>query len=203
MMTTPTPPAEPKKSAIAAIAIYCGSNVGLGDGYLQAARALGHALASHGLATVYGGTHKGLMGALADAALAAGGAVHGVISQRLYDKGHLHEGITRWEVVPTMKERKARMVDLADAFIALPGGIGTLEEFMEVWTLNQLGEIDKPAGLFNVDGYYEPLMAFIDTMIAQAFLPAAHRESIVVAGDPESLITGLRTFEKVTVPKWM
>ncbi|MEM6712195.1 MAG: TIGR00730 family Rossman fold protein [Pseudomonadota bacterium] len=185
------------------IAIYCGSNTGEGDQYLEAARALGKALAEAGLTTVYGGTHKGLMGALADAALTWGGEVHGVISQRLHDKGHLHTGITRSEILPTMKERKARMVELADAFIALPGGIGTLEEFMEVWTLNQLGEIDKPAGLFSVGGYYKPFMAFIDHMIAQRFLPAAHRSSIVVENNPAALIEGLRTFEKVTVPKWI
>ena len=188
---------------IRSIAIYCGSNTGQGDGYVEAARALGTALAQAGLVTVYGGTHKGLMGALADAALAAGGAVHGVISQRLHDKGHLHTGLTRHEILPTMKERKARMVELADAFIALPGGIGTLEEFMEVWTLNQLGEIDKPAGLFSVGGYYAPFMAFIDHMIAQRFLPPEHRASIVVAEEPSALIEGLRTFEKVSVPKWM
>ncbi|MEM6382678.1 MAG: TIGR00730 family Rossman fold protein [Pseudomonadota bacterium] len=185
------------------IVVYCGSNTGEGDKYLDAARGLGKALGEAGLVAVYGGTHKGLMGALADAALAAGGEVHGVISQRLHDKGHLHTGITRTEILPTMKERKARMVELADAFIALPGGIGTLEEFMEVWTLNQLGEIDKPAGLLSVDGYYEPFMAFIDHMIAQRFLPSAHRRSIVVEEEPADLIKGLQTFEKVTVPKWM
>ncbi|MEM1289189.1 MAG: TIGR00730 family Rossman fold protein [Pseudomonadota bacterium] len=191
------------QNPIRSIAIYCGSNVGEGDQYLKAASELGAALAKAGLITVYGGTHKGLMGALADAALSAGGEVHGVISQRLHDKGHMHTGITRSEILPTMKERKARMVELADAFIALPGGIGTLEEFMEVWTLNQLGEIDKPAGLFSVGGYYAPFMVFIDHMIAQKFLPPAHRESIVVADEPHALIQGLKSFEKVTVPKWM
>lgn len=188
---------------IQSIAVYCGSNTGLGDVYLEAATMLGQSLAQRGLTLVYGGTHKGLMGAVADAALAAGGQVHGVISQRLADKGHVHEGLTTLETLPTMKERKARMIDLADAMIALPGGIGTLEEFMEVWTLNQLGEIDKPAGLFSVNGYYDPFMSFIDHIIEQRFLPDAHRTSIVVEQSAEALIDGLQNFEKTTVSKWM
>lgn len=185
------------------IAVYCGSNTGLGDTYLDAAAALGQAIAQRGITLVYGGTHKGLMGALADAALAHGGQVHGVLTQRLADKGHTHENLSKLEILPTMKERKARMIDLADAMIALPGGIGTLEEFMEVWTLNQLGEIDKPGGLFSVNGYYDPFMGFIDHMIEQRFLPAAHRTSIVVEHDAKALIEGLQSFEKTTVPKWM
>ena len=186
-----------------AIAVYCGSNTGQGDVYLQAAADLGRHLARSGIDIVYGATHKGLMGALADAALAEGGIVHGVITERLRDKGHLHERISVQEILPTMKERKHRMMVLADAFIALPGGIGTLEEFMEVWTLNQLGEFDKPAGLFNVEGYYEPFMGFIDHMISQSFLPSAHRNSIIVASDPAKLLDGLVNFRKVDVPKWM
>jgi uncharacterized protein (TIGR00730 family) len=131
--------------AIKTIAVYCGSNTGQGDVYLRAADALGRHLAKSGIGIVYGGTHKGLMGALADAAIAEGGMVHGVITERLRDKGHLHERLSRHEILPTMKERKHRMMELADAFIALPGGIGTLEEFMEVWTLNQLGELPEIA----------------------------------------------------------
>lgn len=185
------------------IAVYCGSNTGQGDVYLRAADELGRHLAKSGIEVVYGGTHKGLMGALADGALAEGGVVHGVITERLRDKGHLHERLSRQEILPTMKERKHRMMELADAFIALPGGIGTLEEFMEVWTLNQLGEFEKPAGLFNVEGYYEPFMGFIDHMISQSFLPAAHRNSIVLASDPVNLLDGLVNFRKIDVPKWL
>ena len=188
---------------IRSIAVYCGSNIGLGNQYLEAAVDLGRYLADKGIRVVYGGTHKGLMGALADAALQDGGEVYGVISQRLHDKGHLHQGLTGHEILQTMKERKHRMIDLADAFIALPGGIGTLEEFMEVWTLNQLGELDKPAGLFSVGGYYQPFMAFIDHMIAQSFLPAAHRGSIVVEDQAATLVRGLLRFQKVDVPKWL
>lgn len=189
--------------AIRTLAIFCGSNVGRGNVYTDAARRLGEAIAAQGLGIVYGGTHKGLMGILADSVLAGGGEAHGVITRRLHDKGHAHTGLTRSEIVATMRERKARMAECADAFIALPGGIGTLEEFMEAWTLNQLGEIDKPAGLYNVAGFYDPLMALVDHMIDESFLPAAHRDSIVVDADPDTLITGLREFEKVTVPKWL
>ena len=102
-----------------------------------------------------------------------------------------------------MGARKARMIEMADAFIALPGGIGTLEEFMEVWTLNQLGELGKPAGLYDIDGYFQPFMAFIDHMIAESFLPAAHRGSIVVESSAEALIDALAAHEHVTVPKWL
>ncbi|WP_421724420.1 TIGR00730 family Rossman fold protein [Bauldia sp.] len=188
---------------IQSIAVYCGSNTGKGSAFLDGARDLGSLLGRSGIRLVYGGTHKGLMGALADAALTEGGQVHGVITQRLAGKGHLHDGLSGHEVLPTMKERKHRMTELADAFIALPGGIGTLEEFMEVWTLNQLGEFEKPAGLLDIDGYYQPFMAFIDHMIENGFLPAAHRQSIVVDSNPAVLVEGLKRFERVDVPKWM
>lgn len=188
---------------IRSIAVFCGSNTGLGETYTEAARALGHVIGSRGLTLVYGGTNKGLMGLLADAARAAGGKAHGVITQRLADRGHLHPDLDGSEIVGSMRARKARMADLADAFIALPGGIGTLEEFMEIWTLNQLGEIEKPAGLLDVAGYYQPFLAFIDHMIGQRFLPPEHRNGIVVEARPDLLIEGLMNFRKVTVPKWM
>jgi uncharacterized protein (TIGR00730 family) len=185
------------------VAVFCGSNVGTGPVYADGAAALGREIARRGLTLVYGGTHKGLMGVLADACLGAGGLVHGVITTRLHGRGHLHEGLTRHEIAPSMRARKERMADLADAFVALPGGIGTLEEFMEVWTLNQLGETDKPAGLLDIDGFYQPFMAFIDSMIARGFLPQAHRASIVVTPDPTALIDGLMTLPPITTPKWM
>jgi len=186
-----------------AIALFCGSNTGQGETYREGAARLGAEIGRRGLTLVYGGTHKGLMGIVADAVLAQGGAVHGVITRRLADLGHLHEGLTRHEIVDGMRARKERMAELADGFIAMPGGIGTLEEFMEAWTLNQLGEFDKPAGLFDIEGYYQPFMGFIDHMIAQGFLPAAHRQGIVVESDPARLIDGLTAFERVTVPKWL
>ena len=188
---------------IRSIAVFCGSNTGAGTTYTEAAQALGTAMGRAGITLVYGGTHKGLMGVLADAVLAAGGEAHGIITERLAGLGHLHPSLTRHEVVGTMRARKLRMAEEAEAFIALPGGIGTLEEFMEIWTLNQLGEIDKPAGLFDVAGYYQPFMGFIDHMIAEKFLPAAHRGSIVVEPEAQRLLDGLSSYERVNVPKWM
>ncbi|EIZ77883.1 hypothetical protein WSK_3554 [Novosphingobium sp. Rr 2-17] len=185
------------------VAVFCGSNAGLGDIYEKAAADLGATLARRGIGIVYGGTHKGLMGILADSALAGGGKVHGVINQRLFDKGHLHPKLSMHEVVESMRVRKERMLSIADACIALPGGIGTLEEFMEAWTLNQLGEIDKPVGLYNVGGFHEPFMAFIDRMIEQKFLPPEHRKGVVVEGEPDALIDALVSFEKPVVPKWL
>jgi uncharacterized protein (TIGR00730 family) len=185
------------------IAVYCGSNFGDGEAYRNAAAALGRVLAEQSIELVYGGTHKGLMGVLADAAIKSGGRARGVITQRLYEKGHLHPDLHEHEIVATMRERKGRMIDVADAFIALPGGIGTLEEFMEVWTLNQLGEIEKPLGLFNVENYYQPFTTFIDHMISTRFLPEAHRHSIVVAADANALVDGLRNLPPMTTPKWM
>jgi len=188
---------------VRAIAIFCGSNVGDSDMFAAAAAALGRALAGRGITLVYGGTHKGLMGVLADAALAEGGTVHGVITERLHGRGHLHDRLSVHEIVAGMRVRKERMLELADACIALPGGLGTVEEFMEAWTLNQLGDIDKPVGLFNVDGYYDPFMAFVDGMIARRFLPAAHRASVVVEADADALIDGLVRQPPITVPKWL
>ena len=189
--------------SIKAIAVFCGSNFGASDAFSQGAAQLGAALAAAGITLVYGGTTKGLMGVVADAALAHGGAVHGVITERLHAKGHSHAGLTRHEISPTLRARKERMAELADAFIALPGGIGTIEEFMEVWTMNQLGEVDKPAGLLDTEGFYAPFLAFIDHMVTAKFLPAAHRHSIVVDADPSALLGKLAAYERVDAPKWL
>jgi uncharacterized protein (TIGR00730 family) len=199
-MTIP-PTFQPR--TLRAIAVFCGSNAGGSPAFAEGAAALGRALAERGVTLVYGGTHKGLMGVLADAVLAAGGTAHGVITERLHGRGHLHEGLSVHEIVAGMRLRKERMLDLADACIALPGGLGTVEEFMEAWTLNQLGDVDKPVGLLNVEGYYDPLMAFVDGMIANRFLPDAHRASVVVEADAGALIDGLAMQPPITVPKWM
>lgn len=188
---------------LAAIAVFCGSNAGENKLYAQGAAHLGASFAANNIKLIYGGTHKGLMGALADALIEGEGNARGIITQRLYDKGHLHAGLQEHEVVSTMRERKGRMDHLADAFIALPGGIGTLEEFMEVWTLNQLGEIRKPLGLFNVNGFYDPFIAFIEHMIVERFLPSEHRHSIVVESDPQLLLKGLQQYQPTDVPKWL
>ncbi len=188
---------------IKSIAVFCGSNFGASEDFALGAAALGTAIAEAGLTLVYGGTTKGLMGVVADAALAAGGEVHGVITERLHLRGHSHGGLTRHDITATLQLRKQRMADLADAFIGLPGGIGTVEEFMVVWTMNQLGEIDKPLGLLDTAGFYQPLLSFIDHMVATKFLPAAHRHSICVDQDPRALIGQLRSFVRVDVPKWL
>ena len=189
--------------ALRRIGVYCGSNFGAGEAFRAAAAGLGAELARRQIALVYGGTHKGLMGVLADAVLAAGGTAHGVITERLAGKGQLHPRLTSHEISPDMRSRKARMLELADALIALPGGIGTVEEFMEAWTLNQLGDIDKPVGLLDVEGYYRAFRAFIDTMVTQGFLPGAHRDGILVRDAPAALIDALAAHEPVTVSKWM
>ncbi|MGC1664084.1 MAG: TIGR00730 family Rossman fold protein, partial [Bradyrhizobium sp.] len=146
--------------SITSIAVFCGSNFGNSDAYAEGARWLGQALAAAGITLVYGGTTKGLMGVVADALIAAGGTTHGVITEKLHQRGHTHPDLHRSEIVPTLRNRKQRMAELADAFIAMPGGIGTVEEMMEVWSMNQLSEIDKPVGLLNVAGFYQPFLAF-------------------------------------------
>jgi uncharacterized protein (TIGR00730 family) len=188
---------------IKTVAVFCGSNLGNSGVYADGARNLGTALARADIALVYGGTTKGLMGILADAALDAGGTVHGIITDRLHQRGHSHAGLTRHEIVATLRTRKERMADLADAFIAMPGGIGTVEELMEVWTMNQLSEIDKPVGLLDIAGFFAPFLCFIDHMVETRFLPSAHRRSICVDAEPPSLIEKLRAFERNSVPKWL
>jgi uncharacterized protein (TIGR00730 family) len=188
---------------IGAVAVFCGSNFGATEEFAEGARALGRALGNARITVVYGGTTKGLLGVVADAALAAGGNVHGVVTDSLHQRGQSHAGLNRNEIVSTLRNRKARMVDLADAFIALPGGIGTIEELMEVWSMNQLSEIDKPVGLLNSAGFFASFLEFIDHMVNTKFLPPAHRGSISVDADPSALIDKLRSYARVDVPKWL
>ncbi|MGO4132956.1 TIGR00730 family Rossman fold protein [Rhizobium brockwellii] len=188
---------------IKSVAVFCGSNFGASEVFADGARALGRALGEAGITIVYGGTVKGLMGVVADAALAAGGSVHGVITESLHQRGQSHAGLTRHEIVETLRSRKERMVALSDAFIALPGGIGTIEELMEVWTMNQLSEIDKAVGLLNSAGFFDAFLGFIDHMVETKFLPAAHRHSISVDTDASVLIDKLRSYARVEVPKWL
>ena len=188
---------------IRTVAIYCGSNNGRVENYKQFATKLGKVLATRKINLVYGGTNKGLMGVLANSAIEKGAHVTGVITERLKAKNQVHPNLSMIETYPTMQSRKTRMIELADACIMMPGGIGTLEEFMEVWTLNQLGETSKPLGILNINNYFENLIAFIEHMIAERFLPSAHRNGIVVNSDPEELINLLVKFSPVTVEKWL
>ena len=194
---------KPVKRELRSIAVFCGSNFGDSDIFSSAAAKLGEEIAHRGIRLVYGGTNKGLMGVLADSALKHGGHVHGVITRRLSEKGHLHPSLSLSEILDSMKERKARMLALADASIALPGGIGTLEEFMETWTLNQLQEVDKPTGLLNVDGFYDPLLHLIDRMVERKFLPVAHRDELATHTDPGALIDMLANQRSISTPKWL
>jgi uncharacterized protein (TIGR00730 family) len=189
--------------ALSSVCVFCGSNGGADPAYLAAAEAVGAGLARRGIRIVYGGGRVGLMGALADSARAAGGEVVGVMPQALVDREIGHTGIDDLRVVDTMHERKALMVELADAFVALPGGIGTLEELFEVYTWAQLGIHAKPLALLDVAGYYEPLAAFLDHAVAQRFLRAETRAMLAVADSIEDV---LETFERWRPPamhKWI
>lgn len=171
-----------------AVCVYCGSSMGNDPAYADAARELATALVERGLRVVYGGASVGLMGVVADTALAAGGEVVGVIPQVLVDREVAHPGLTELHTVANMHERKARMAELSDAFIALPGGIGTLEELVEVYTWNYLGIHDKPMGIVNTNGYYDGLTAFLDTAVDAGFLRPNTREQLTVAPDGPSLL---------------
>ena len=157
------------------VCVFCGASPGASPVYQEAAVALGRHLADRGLTLVYGGGAVGLMGTVADAALAAGGEVIGIIPQSLQEAEIGHKGLTRLEVVDGMHARKARMAELADAFVALPGGLGTLEELFEVWTWGQLGYHAKPLGLLEVNGFYDPLLTFLDHLVDERFVRAEHR----------------------------
>ena len=189
--------------ALSTVCVFCGSNGGADPAYVQAAEAVGRGLAGRGLRVVYGGGRVGMMGALADAALGAGGEVVGVIPQSIFDLEIGHRGLGDLRVVGSMHERKALMADLADAFIALPGGIGTFEELFEVYTWAQLGLHRKPLGLLDVGGYYELLTAFLDHAVQQGFLRAATRRMIAVADGLDELLDAFERWEPVAMRKWI
>jgi uncharacterized protein (TIGR00730 family) len=176
---------------VKALCIFCGSSSGVRPDYSDLARALGVSLARRGIEVVYGGGRVGLMGALADAALAAGGRVTGVIPQLLVEKEVGHNGLSELHIVETMSQRKWLMGELSDAFLALPGGIGTMDELFEAWTWTQLGLHRKPCGILNFQGYYQPLIAFLDRAVEQGFLRPRHRDDLLVDDDLERLIGSL------------
>ena len=185
------------------VCVFCGSSVGNQPAYAEAAQAMGAVLAKRGVGLVYGGGNVGLMGVVADAVMAHGGEAIGVIPQSLADREIAHGGITQLHVVDSMHARKAMMAELSDAFVAMPGGVGTFEEFFEVVTWTQLGLHRKPCGLLNVQGFYTPLAAFIDQAVSEGFIKPVHRAAIVVDNDPARLLNTLAKVDLPAVPKWI
>jgi uncharacterized protein (TIGR00730 family) len=183
------------------ICVFCGSSPGGRPEYVQAARRLGHTLASRGIGLVYGGAKVGTMGQLASAVLEAGGKVTGVIPEQLVKKEVAFIGLTDLQVVGSMHERKARMAELADGFIALPGGLGTLEEFFEALTWAQLSMHHKPCGLLNVCGYYDQLIAFLDHAVEQQFVKTEYRAMVLVDEDPERLLQKFAAYQPPKIDK--
>jgi len=190
------------------LCVFCGANAGNKPVYRAAAENLGRLLASRGIQLIYGGGNVGLMGAVADACLDAGGTVIGVIPQALMGKeveGRPvdHRTLTRLEVVDSMHTRKARMAELAEGFIAMPGGFGTFEEYCEILTWGQLGFHAKPIGLLNIAGYYDPLLAMFDHAAAEGFLRAQNRAMALSDSDPEALLAAMLAFRPEPVSKWL
>jgi uncharacterized protein (TIGR00730 family) len=181
-------------AAMRRVCVFCGSKHGVRPEYTEAARAMGTALAAAGIDLVYGGGKVGLMGEVADAVLDAGGEVIGVIPDHMSDREIAHYGLTDLRVVGSMHERKALMYELSDGFLALPGGLGTLEELFEITTWSQLGLHAKPTGLLDVAGFYAPLVGFLDQLVAEGFVADRHRRLLRVAATPTALLDQLAAF---------
>ena len=192
-------PDEPLRS----VAVFCGSSPGRDPAFRTAATELGTVLAARGIRLVYGGGAVGLMGVLADAVLAGDGTVLGVITEALVDREVAHTSLTELVVVPSMHERKQLMADAADAFVMLPGGLGTLDEFFEAATWTQLGIHTKPCGVLDVGGYFEPLRALLDTAVTQRFLTPEHRELLIFGDEPRTLLDALRRWAPPSGDKWL
>ncbi len=188
-----------------AICVYCGSADGVAEKYVQAARETGKTLARHGLTLIFGGGRTGLMGTLADSVLEAGGKVIGVIIENMNTPALAHTGLTRMEVTATIHQRKARMYELADGYIALPGGFGTLDELFETLTWGQIGAHSKPVGLLNIQGYYDPLLQMLDRAMEEKFLFPEHRRSLLCDSDPERLLEAMKNHQHPheAVRRWM
>jgi len=191
------------RNKLKSLCIFCGSSPGRDPVYLGAARAVGESLARAGIRVVYGGASVGLMGAVADAALGAGGEVIGVIPESLFDKEVAHHGLTKLYRVASMHERKTLMYDLSDGFIALPGGLGTMEEIFEVLTWAQLGLHQKPCGFLNINAYFDPLIAFIDGMVTHRFMKEKHRWLVQAASTLEALLKCFEDFRSPHLDKWI
>jgi uncharacterized protein (TIGR00730 family) len=206
-LRTPRPrtPAPPRylPPMLTTICVFCASSTGADPRYVEAARSFGELLARTERRVVYGGGNTGLMGALAEGVLAGGGEIVGVMPRHLVEREVAHLGLTRLETVASMHERKARLAELADAFVALPGGLGTLEEFTEIWTWGQLGLHRKPYGILNVAGYFTPLLTFLDHAVAQRFVRPEHRAMVHVADEPMALLEAMEHAPPPALPKWL
>ncbi len=189
--------------SLTSVCVFCGASSGSNPVYREAAITLGRALAERNLTLIYGGGAVGLMGIVADAVLEAGGNVVGIIPHSLNDLEIGHKGLTRLEVVDGMHARKARMAELADAFIALPGGLGTLEELFEVWTWGQLGYHGKPLGLLEVNGFYSKLTGFLDHLVQENFVREQHRAMLQVNESADALLDALDAWQPTVLPKWV
>ena len=185
------------------VCVFCAANEGSHPVYVERAAAMGRHLAQSKRRLVYGGGCTGLMGALADAALDAGGEVVGIMPRHLVDREVAHTGLTELRVVASMHERKSLLAELADGFLAMPGGLGTLEELFEIWTWGQLGLHSKPYGLLQVEGFFAPLLDFLDQAVTAGFIRAANREMLVVDDDPAALIARMEAARVPPVPRWL
>lgn len=185
------------------ICVFCGSNPGNDPAYLAAARSLGKSIVAQGYKLVYGGAEVGLMGAVADAAIEAGGHVIGVMPKALIDKEIAHKGLTELHSVLSMHERKALMADLSDGFIALPGGVGTLEEIFEIWTWAQLGHHDKPLAFMNIAGFYNPLSTFLDHQSDEGFVRKGHRDMAIFSDSAEDILHAFENYDAPKLQKWV
>lgn len=185
------------------LTVFCGSNSGKDPSYLYECEKLAELMVSKDIELVYGGGNVGLMGHMADSVLNRGGKVIGIIPERLVEKEVAHRGLTELIVVKTMHERKAKMAELSDGFIALPGGIGTLEEIMEVFTWTQLGYHSKPCGLLNVNGFYDQLNKFLETMVNEHFLKEEHKALLMVSNDSNLLVGQMESVKIVYQDKWI
>jgi len=185
------------------LCVYCGSNRGARPEYADAAQRLARLLAERGTGLVYGGASRGIMGLLADAVLDAGGTVTGVMPRAIRKKELTHNGLTDLFIVDTMHERKAKMAELSDGFVALPGGFGTLEEIIEIVTWGQLQFHQKPCGILNVAGYFDSLLAFVEHAVAEGFLKSQHRDALIVDADPAQLLSRFDSFVPSTAQKWL
>ena len=181
-------------TALRRVCVFCGSKAGARPEYADAARSMGTALAAEGIDLVYGGGQVGLMGLVADAVLAAGGEVIGVIPEHMSDREIAHYGLTDLRIVGTMHERKALMYELSDGFVAMPGGLGTLEELFEITTWSQIGLHAKPTGLLDVAGFYTPLVRFLDQLVTEGFVAERHRRLLKVADKPAALLEQMAAF---------